>query len=176
MKITKQVVEMCKARFISLEDLAYLYQLLTDTDLGAQSDHARLRALGLLNNKGMLTQHALDMFEGMIEYSPNVEDSPEFKVFWASIPTTDAFLNYPATRSFRKNRAAAKAAFKKACEYLSAEEITRAMRNDVDSRKATSSKQNNLSFLKNPVRWLEDQEYLNTSEWKQEEEYGTKIE
>lgn len=175
MKLTKSLIQAAKERFLSIEDLVYLYQVLTGIDYGLDVDEYRLRALGLMNTKGALTQYGLQLFEGMYDYEATQESNADFDLFWASVPSSDAFLNYPPTRFFKKDKQKARIAFTRACQDMAASEIIDAIRRDVQIRKDTSSKSNNLTYMKNPVRWLEDQEYLSVAEPTPEDDYEISI-
>jgi NAD-dependent oxidoreductase involved in siderophore biosynthesis len=128
-----------------------------------------------LSSKGELSQHAMDLFESMQE-TASTKDSEEFNRFWLSIPASDAFLNYPPTRFFKRDKPKVKAAFNRAVATTEPDFIIKAMKSDVATRMALSSRENNLSFMKSPARWLDDCEFNNIPEWEEEEQHGTAIE
>lgn len=173
LEITRELVEVAKSRKLSLEELAYLYQQTFTLDLGISLDEYRLRSLGYIDSKGIPTDIATELFSMLLE-DPQVEDYTEqFEVFWKTFPSDDEFGVFPCTRPrIRSNKKATFLAWRKVVEEVPAQDLLKLLLIDIERRKSSSIRQNNLTFIKSPLNWLQSGEYLNFLDEDKDIEYG----
>lgn len=159
--LSKDIILKAKAHFLSLEELVYLYGVLTHHDYGVEVSVDRLRMMNMLDKNGEVTPYATTLFE--IPISTVTKYDADFEDFWSSFPANDAHGGFHTTRKFKPltTKRDARNAYIRARQRVSHEDILEALKMDVQNRIRESSRHNELSYLKSPKRWLDEEEYLN---------------
>lgn len=127
----------------------------------------KLVRLGLLDDKYTLTSEGRELTEsclalGVPEFVvPTLEETEdEFETWWLEFPLWDNHGRWVKTRKLRINKTKARKIYNKLMgEGVTPEELSRALAADVKFRKDVSIKENKLSFIPNPARWLADREF-----------------
>jgi len=83
-----------------------------------------------------------------------------FDEFWATFPPNDKHGKWIRTRSLRSDKARSKMYYERAIAAgVTHENIMKALRHDIKSRKESSNLKNSLSFMKASNTWLYQAEY-----------------
>jgi hypothetical protein len=124
-----------------------------------------LRQKGYINIQDKLTLDGIaimESFERVMRQKENVADrvDPEFQEWWDLYPQSDKHLFYPATRNLKTKRRACQEVYRKALQTYSHEDLMEALRKDIHQRKIRSTQRNELTFMKNSINYLMDEDYL----------------
>lgn len=172
-----------KEKFLTMEEYLFLYSTYLCEDweipLTVSSD-SKLRALGYLDSKG-ITGKTMDLIASLTDEKvvPKVEEST-FEDFWKLYPTTDAFGQWAETRAIRKysSKKQVRAAYNEALSSSDPQEIYRGLFNYIDTLKRRSLRENKLTYMVSPLRFLQENmwlDYLNDNPKETVFTYGTGI-
>ena len=173
MLITKELVEKTQANFITLDELAYLFDSYFNQEWNMALIPAsinKLRRMGLIDENGNITntgEFILFTCAGEMEAvstgekSAAVNTEDKFDEIWKTFPRDDAFRHFPATRTIRWNKKETKLYYKAALESYTHEQLLNALKNEIAYRTTNSTKENLFKYIKSSVNWFKDQSYLN---------------
>jgi len=186
MLITKKLIEETQANFISLDELAYLFDLYFNQEWNVSLIPAsinKLRRMGLIDeNEAITNTGEFVLFNCISEEQTNtkkVEQEDKFEEIWKTFPRDDSFRHFSATRTIRWNKKETKTHYKAALELYTHEQLLQALKNELAYRTANSTKENLFKYIKSSVNWFKDQAYLNfideEPETNLENEFGKEV-
>jgi len=155
MTISEKTLAVCKDNFISLEELVYLYSLMTsngwEIDLSV-AQHDKLKRLGYIDGD-YPTPYAESVVADAIALSTHKENySSEFESFWRAFPR-----GTEEGRTLRTQKARAYALYSQALASGHApQHLLSKLKEDVDRK--TSSK-DGLKYMRGIVNWLRLETY-----------------
>ena len=161
MKLTKETVKLSKERFLTIEELVYIYTLGMGEDWElnlSEGQKSKLDAMGLTKS-GVLTEEGNILYALMgDEKEIRMEYNKNFEIFWRAYPSSDAFGVWPETKKIRRYT------LKKECYVLylealkeaSHEEMMLGLSNYIDNLKRNSIKENKLRYMVSPLRYLKE--------------------
>lgn len=124
-----------------------------------------LRVKDLITDTDVLTiqgQRLVDDYLRMGRMNEQLQSSTdeEFREWWNTYPQTDAHLHYPPTRNLKVKRDACWQLYVRARQDYDHEELLEALKKDIHMRKIRSTDRNELTYLKNTINYLSDEDYL----------------
>ena len=142
--LNKDIILKAKAHFLSIEELVYLYGMLTHYDYGVEASVDRLCMMNMLDKNGEVTPYATSLFE--IPISTVTKYDADFEEFWSSFPANDAHGGFHTTRKFKPHttKKDVRSAYIRARQKASHEDILEALKTDVQNRIRESSRHNEL--------------------------------
>jgi hypothetical protein len=154
------------ANELDLDKLFYLYSRFKGLGLTRYMPKELTKTLhsaGLLTAAGNLSKAGLDFVSSLIDVVTGIteeEREKEWLEFWEAVPETDAVRHLEMTRNMRSEEAKCKAEFFKLRQngYTAAQMID-GMKNHVKSLMMRSIKRNELTYMKNPLRWLKEKDF-----------------
>ena len=165
MFLTKEIVTKCRENFLSLEELIYLYGLVTDHEYDLDISTSvvnKLRRQGYLNN-AQITQEGAEVVALIVGTSSKIdkEYSKEFEQFWKAFPANDA-LGGKLTRKLKGNKPLTYTRYKQAlARGYSSGEIYTGLINHIEFLNSTiSSMKNPFTYMKACHNWLDSNEFL----------------
>lgn len=159
MKINRDVIETIKASFITLDELAHMYNIYTDSNWDLNVYPAsinKLLRLNMIDSKGQLTNIGENvLMECFAEDAPPKIEATEdfFSDFWKLFPRDDGWGNFNRTRQLRWNKVETKSEYDLALKNYSHEEIMDALKREIKYR-SIPSRDNMFSFMCNSVNWF----------------------
>jgi len=130
-----------------------------------------------------LTKKGVDLCKELFSegnYDKSIDDA--FEIWWQTYPSNDAHGNYSVRRLIRSgSKQKIKALYISAINKykLSTDDMLKSLKNEIEFRKNASTKDNTLSFMQAPTKWLTEESYLlnydsseNTSKFS---EYGKSV-
>ncbi len=166
MYLSKDAIKICKDSMISLDDLVYMYTLLKNEDWGVElstASYMKLVRLGLVDTDSLTEDGITLVALALGEYEVPSANLQRFDEFWTLYPYSDKMLNYPFTRVIRTNKVETKRAYTDAVlSGVSEDQIIEALRNHIDQLSTSTArfKSNPFKYMKAPLRWLNDKDYL----------------
>jgi hypothetical protein len=152
---------------LDLEKFFYLYSRFEGLGLTRYLPselHEKLYEEQYLTKAGTLSAKGLALMErllNMIKVTSKSELQKEFELWWKEVPESDQVNHFPKTRKINVDKVKCRNQFyalRK--EGHSAEMIINGMKNHVENLKMRSVTRNELKYLKNPLKWLKDEEFL----------------
>jgi len=124
-----------------------------------------LRQKGLINIHDKLTLEGITIMESFERFSKqnnNVSTrvDPDFEEWWSTYPQSDKHLYYPATRNLRTKRRTCQDLYTKAKKEYGHENLLEALKKDIRQRRMRSTQRNELTFMKNTINYLMDEDFL----------------
>jgi hypothetical protein len=166
MYLTKQTIKTCKDSMLSLDELVYMYTLLRNEDWGVElstPSYMKLVRLGLVTDDTLTDEGITLVALALGEYEVPSVNLTKFDEFWKIYPYSDKVLNYPFTRVIRTNKIETKRAYTDAVlGGVSEDVIIEALKEHIEqlSSSTTRFKSNPFKYMKSPLRWLTDKDYL----------------
>lgn len=169
-RLNEECVRRVYAAFLSMDEFAFLLSKYNMEDWGINlpiESINKLKTLGYLDKvKGELTTSA---YEFIAEDSVEVKDwKEEFQRFWDKYPKTDMWGRFPHTRNIRTNKEESFFEFKKLMLEYKVDDIINGLDAYIAFLKTTSTSSNSLKYIKSPLNFLRDKEFM---DYKKEEKY-----
>lgn len=167
MKITKEVIDTASAHFLSLDEMAYLWDIYFQEDWNIPLNPASINKMtkfGILDSKGNVTNAGESIIMLVIDI-PEVEESSEdnviaFEEFWKLYPRDDAYNVFSKSRQLRWNKTETRKAFLELCKEYTSTDIIKSLQNEINFRKSPS-KENLFKYMYNSVNWFKKNGYEN---------------
>jgi hypothetical protein len=167
LQISKHTIDVCKDGLVSLDELVYMYCLFTNEDWGVDislTSHMKLTRLGLLKDEH-LSEDGLMFLSLALGEETIKEEIPlqRFEEFWKLYPYSDKQLGFPFSRVIRADKPGTKRLYTEAVLMgVTEDALIAAIEKEVEQRTTSTErfKGNPFKYMKSPLRWLTDKDYL----------------
>jgi hypothetical protein len=124
----------------------------------------RKKLIKLIDGSIILREPGIELVEKLVKFAPTKKEkkviTKPFDEFWSEYPTTDRHSVYRKTRNLKSNKTGCKKKYEQYLkEGINHEDVIRALRYEVKSRKENSTIENKMSYMKNSFTWLNQKEF-----------------
>lgn len=184
MKITKELVDTAKAHFLSIDEMAHIWDTYFvehwNVDVTPASIN-KLTRMGVLNSKGEVTEAGESIIMLVVDIPP-VEKTEEtvlakFEEFWKIYPRDDAYNTFGKTRQLRWNKSETRKLFIEYAKEHSEDVLIEALKREIKFR-SSPSQENLFKYMTNSVNWFKKnsfETFLTDDNDPETNEYGKEI-
>ncbi len=184
MKITQELVDTASAHFLSIDEMAYIWDIYFEEKWNislSQASLSKMERMKILDKKGKLTPGGESIILLLVDEPERRENKSldeEFELFWKLYPRDDSTSKYSKTRQLRWNKGGTKKEFFTLCENYGVEAVINALKKEIAFR-TSPSEENLLKYMCNSVNWFKKEAYATFIDDEEDEittnEYGKEI-